>query len=561
MGGSKRYTIGVDYGSASVRAIVVDTATGTELSSGVYAYQFGEEGNWLDANHPNMIRQNPDDYTKGLELSVKKALEEALSNPDFSLEAIVGLGIDTTGTTVLPVLADGTPLASLPEFKDNPNAYIWLWKDHTATQEAVDITVAAHRDRPRYIRMVGGSYSSEWYWAKVLHCLHIDKAVYDASYTWMEVSDWLPFLITGKVHVDEAVRNICAATHKALYNPEWGGYPDCEFLRSLDPALEKVHASLVKAKVLACDQPAGMLSNEWAARLGLPRSIVVATSAFDAHFGGIGAGVRPGNLVKTIGTSTCDLAVIPKQEKLISIEGMAGIVYDSIIPGYFGLEAGQSAVGDIFNWLVSRVQPQNKNHAQLGKEASLLRPGQSGLLALDWLNGNRTILGDQMLTGLIVGLTLQTTAAEIYQALIEATAFGARIIHSRMENKGMEIEEIIVCGGIPRKDANLMQTYADICKKPLKLASSLYTCALGGAIAASVCAGVHASIEEAIQAMTSTSDVVYHPREKEAAIYDRLYALYKDLHDAFGRQGQTLDLYPVMKELLKIKQETRDCQQ
>ncbi len=319
MGFSRCYTIGVDYGSASVRAIIVDIATGRELASGVYPYQFGEEGNWLDRKNPNMIRQNPEDYTKGLEVSITMAIKEALKDPEFCLDSIVGIGIDTTGTTVLPVLADGTPLASVNDYIDNPNAYIWLWKDHTATQEAVEITKVAMQSHPHYIQMVGGSYSSEWYWAKVLHCLRIDRAVFNAAYTWMEVSDWLPFLITGKNHVDEAIRNICAASHKALYNPEWGGYPDKEFFVSLDPALLKVHNTLSKAKVLACDQPAGMLSNEWTARLGLSKSIVVATSAFDAHFGGIGAGVRPGNLVKTIGTSTCDLAVIPKQKKLINM--------------------------------------------------------------------------------------------------------------------------------------------------------------------------------------------------------------------------------------------------
>lgn len=554
----KQYTIGVDFGSASVRSIVVDTTTGQEIGIGIYEYTFDKDGNWLDSAMPTMVRQHPDDYVKGLEASIREALKTARLHADFSNDSIIGIGIDTTGTTILPVLADGTPLACLPEFNDNPNAHIWLWKDHTATQEAREITEKALANRPAYINMVGGSYSAESYWAKVLHCLHTDRVVYEAAYTWMEVSDWLPFLITGKTHVDEAVHNICAATHKAMYNPEWGGYPDKEFLISLDPALEKVYTTLSRAQVFACDQPAGMLSSEWTTRLDLSKSIVVATSALDAHFGAIGAGIHPDNLVKIIGTSTCDLAIIPKQEELISIEGMAGIAHDSIIPGYFGLEAGQSAVGDTFNWFVSRVQPQNKSHAQLGEEASLLRPGQSGLLALDWLNGNRTILGDQMLTGMIVGLTLQTAASELYQALIEATAFGARIIHSQMESYGIPIKEIIVCGGIPRKDTHVMQTYADICKKPLKLANSHYTSALGGAIAAAVCAAAYPTIEEAIQSMTSTSDVVYYPRKQASDVYDRLYTLYKNLHDAFGRHGQTPDLYPVMKELLMIKQEVRE---
>jgi len=553
----KYYTIGVDYGSASVRAIVVDAATGKEIACGVYEYQFGEEGNWLDRNEPTMVRQYPEDYVKGLEASVTDALKKAQLTADFSIDAVVGIGIDATGTTMLPVLADGTPLACLPMFKDNPNAYIWLWKDHTATREAKEITEKALADRPAYMHMVGGSYSAESYWAKVLHCLRVDKSVYDSAYDWMEVADWIPFLLTGKTHVGEAVHNMCTATHKALYSPQWGGYPDKDFLVSLDPTLEKLHWRLEKAKVLACDQPAGMLIRQWAVRLGLPEHVVVATSALDAHFGGIGAGIRPGTLVKILGTSSCDLAVVTKHSLPVNIGGSVSIAHDSIIPGYLGIEAGQSAVGDIFNWFISGIQPQNMSHVQLEKEASLLRPGQSGLLALDWLNGNRTILGDQLLSGLVLGLSLQTTAVELYQALIEAAGFGARIIHSHLEKHGIPVEEIIMCGGIPSKNAHLMQTYADIFRKPLRVAGSHYTSALGGAIVAAVCAGIHPSIEEAIKVMTSLSEVVYFPREKEPIIYDRLFNLYKDLHDCFGRPGHSLDMYPVMKELLHIKEETR----
>lgn len=551
------YTIGVDFGSASVRAIVVDTATGKEIACGVYEYQFGKEGNWLDGDEPSMVRQHPEDYIKGLEASVTVALKKAQLTADFCIDAVVGIGIDTTGTTILPVLADGTPLAFLPKFKDNPNAYIWLWKDHTAIREAKEITEKALAERPAYMHMVGGSYSAESYWAKVLHCSRVDKPVYDSAYDWMEVADWIPFLLTGKTHVAEAVHNMCTATHKALYNPEWGGYPDKEFLLSLDSSLQKVYSRLERAKVLASDQPAGKLSKKWAVRLGLSEHVVVATSALDAHFGGIGAGIRPGSLVKILGTSSCDLAITKKQDMPIRIGGSVGFAHDSIIPGYLGIEAGQSAVGDIFNWFVSGIQPQNMSHAQLEKEASLLRPGQSGLLALDWLNGNRTILGDQLLSGLVLGLTLQTTAVELYQALIEAAGFGARIIHSHLENNGIPVEEIIMCGGIPSKNAHLMQTYADICKKPLRLAGSHYTSASGGAIAAAVCAGIHPSIEEAIKAMTSPSNRIYYPREKESEIYDRLYSMYKNLHDAFGKEGQTIDVFPVMKGLLQLKEEVR----
>jgi len=430
---------------------------------------------------------------------------------------------------------------------------IWLWKDHSSTAEAQAITEAARALRPEYIDMVGGVYSSEWFWAKVLHCVRCDPAVYDAAHTWIEVSDWLVFLLTGGGRIDGAVRGMCAASHKALFNPEWGGFPSEEFVRALHPKLAKVLRTLDSRMVRDVSAPAGRLCREWAERMGVPAGIVVSVPAFDAHFGGIGAGIRPGILVKTIGTSTCDLYVLKKTGSRPSIKGMAGIVHDSILPGYYGIEAGQSAVGDILNWFVKYVAPSGKTHRQLAEEAALLRPGQSGLLSLDWNNGNRTILVDQRLTGLIVGLTLQTGDAEIYRALIEGTAFGARVIHDRMEEGGLRIEKVIACGGIPRKDALFMQIYADVLNKTLYVSKNSETCALGSAIAAAVNAGVHDSFEEAIDRMTNVMDACYAPIPENVAVYEELFAIYRQLHDGFGTPAEG-GFFNVMKDLLAIKE-------
>jgi L-ribulokinase len=353
--------------------------------------------------------------------------------------------------------------------------------------------------------------------------------------------------------VDEAVRGICAASHTALFNPEWGGFPDQDFIRALHPQLVKLLHTLDKDRVKDISVPAGTLCGRWAKRMGLPEGIVVCVAAFDAHLGGIGAGIKPGILVKTIGTSTCDLYVLKKTGPRPSIPGMAGIVHDSILPGYYGIEAGQSAVGDILNWFVKYISPSGKSHDTLSGEASLLKPGQSGLLSLDWHNGNRTILVDQRLTGLIMGLTLQTCDAEIYRALIEGTAFGARVIHERMEQNGLAIEKIITCGGIPRKGQLFMQIYADVLNKPLYVSKNAETCALGGAIAAAVNAGVYPNFEEAIDRMTNVMDEYFTPIPENVAIYDKLFALYRQIHDGFGT-SVTDNFFNVMKDLLAIKE-------
>ena len=422
------YSIGLDYGTNSVRALIVEVATGREVGTFVSDYPTGEAGIVLHPRDPNLARQHPGDYLQGLEASVRGALAEAGGRADFKPGDVIGIGVDTTGSTPIPVDAQGLPLALSDAFADNPDAMAWLWKDHTGHAEAIEITEKAARLRPAYLAKCGGTYSSEWFWSKLLHCRRCAPDVFDAAFTWVEMADWIPAVLTGTTRPAEIKRCICAAGHKAIFNASWGGYPDAEFIGELDPALVRVRETLPD-KAFTVGDAVGALTPEWAAKLGLPEGIPVAAGAFDAHLGGVGSGIQPGVLVKIIGTSSCDMAVAPLSQELPDIPGLCGIVPESILPGFYGLEAGQSAVGDIFNWFVNRIQPGGASagsHEALTAAAERLRPGESGLLALDWHNGNRTILVDQRLTGAMVGLTLHTRPAEIYRALIEATAFGAR---------------------------------------------------------------------------------------------------------------------------------------
>lgn len=554
------YTIGLDYGTGSVRALIVDVQNGNEVGTGVFAYPSGTNGVIIDASDPNLARQEPQDYIDGLVESVQLALEDAQDHPEFSVDAVVGIGVDTTGSTPMPVDAGGQPLAFDNRFVDDPNAKAWLWKDHTSHAEAKEITETAQSLRPEYLAKCGGTYSSEWYWSKLLHCARTAPDVFDAAHTWVEHTDWMPALLTGTQHPGALRRGVCAAGHKAMYNDQWGGYPDEEFLAELDDRLVDVRRTLPDETYNASES-AGTLTHEWAERLGLPAGIPVAVGAFDAHLGAIGAGIELGTLVKVIGTSTCDLMVAPLEQDLADIPGLAGIVPESILPGYYGLEAGQSAVGDIFNWFVDVVQPDNLDHEALTEQAAELKPGESGLLALDWHNGNRTVLVDQRLTGGLFGMTLHSTPAEIYRALVEATAFGARVIMERLEEYGVPVERIVNCGGISVKNRMVMQIYADVLGRPQRVSRSAQTPALGAAIAGSVVAGPdaggHTGFDAGITAMTGMKDTVFEPIPEHREIYDRLYHLYRRVHDAFGVEGDSDDLYDVMKTLLDIREEVR----
>ena len=551
-----RYSIGLDYGTSSVRGLLVDVSSGEELASSVFPYPHGKAGIQTDERDPDVARQHPQDYLDGAQSVIRGVLEQGASRPGFAPDQVIGLGVDTTGSTPIPVDANGTPLALKPEFADNMAAMVYLWKDHTGHAEAAEITALAAKMRPQYLLKCGGIYSAEWYWSKVLRCLRADPAIFEAAYTWVEHADWLPAVLAGETHPDQMKRCICAAGHKAMFHPEWGGYPDEEFLSGLDPRLVRLRRTL-PAHAFHIGEVAGTLSAEWASLTGLPEGIPISVGAFDAHLGGVGSGIKPGALVKNIGTSTCDMMVAPLGNDLADIPGLCGIVPESILPGFYGLEAGQSAVGDIFNWFVSGIQPAGQGHEELTEAASKLLPGESGLLALDWHNGNRTVLVDQRLTGGILGLTLQTTPADMYRAWIEATAFGSRVIMERFEEYGQKVETIINCGGISVKNPLVMQIYADVMGRPIAISRSAQTAALGSAIAGAVAAGAYPSFAEATDAMTALNPRVFQPDPVNQAVYDRLYALYHRIHNAFGVKGTQDDLSDVMKALLAIRDEVR----
>ncbi len=556
---SSQYSIGLDYGTNSVRALVVDTADGREVATDVWNYEHGDSGVILSRD-PNLARQHPADYIKGAEITLRKAVARAAKNlKRFKPEQIVGLGVDTTGSTPLPIDAQGQPLAFHRRFAKNPNAMAWLWKDHTGTAEAAEITALARKIRPQYLAKCGGIYSSEWFFSKILHCLRVSPDVFKAAHSWTELADFIPAALTGTQHPSQRVAGICAAGHKAMFNPGWGGYPDAEFLRKLDPRLAALRSRLCH-NMRAIDHVAGRLTAAWAMKTGLPAGIPVAVGAFDAHLGAVGCGIAPGTLVKIIGTSTCDIAIAPNNKKLADIPGLCGIVDGSVLPGYYGLEAGQSAVGDIFNWFVNYIKPGGTtagSHEQLTAAAARLKPGESGLLALDWNNGNRTVLVDQRLTGLLLGQSLYTTPAEIYRALIEATAFGALTIINRFEEYGVKIGQIVNCGGIAEKNPFVMQIYADVTGRPMKTSRSAQTCALGAAMAGAVVGRAHPDYTSARRAMSAIKSRVFCPDLSAHEVYRRLFRLYGRLHEAFGTATWRGNLHDVMKQLIDIRDRAR----
>jgi L-ribulokinase len=559
---TNKFTLGLDYGTNSVRAVIVDVSNGGEIATAVWNYAHGTNGVIL-ARDPNLARQHPADYVKGAETTIRQALAQAgKAVRGFKPTQVIGIGVDTTGSTPIPVDKNGRPLAFDKRFANDPAAMAWLWKDHTGVAEASEITALARKIRPQYLAKCGGIYSSEWFFSKILHCARTSPKVFAAAHLWVECSDWIPAMLTGTEAPDKLAVGVCAAGHKAMFNDQWGGYPDAKFLSKLDPRLGALRARL-RSQAHAVDRAVGGLTAQWARRTGLPAGIPVAVGAFDAHLGGVGSGIAPGTLVKIIGTSTCDMMVVPLGDKLADIPGLCGIVNGSILPGYYGLEAGQSAVGDIFNWFVNYLQPMGKEgtHEALTAGAAKLAPGESGLLALDWNNGNRTILVDQRLTGLLIGQTLYTTPAEIYRALVEATAFGALTIISRFEEYGVKVKKIVNCGGISEKNPLVMQIYADVTGRSIQISRSAQTCALGSAIAGAVVAGSKAggydTFAAAQKSMTGLKPRVFKPNPKAHAVYRKLYRLYRELHDAFGTAGSSGNLHRVMKDLIEIRNQAR----
>lgn len=537
-----RYVIGLDYGTDSARALVVEVETGKIVASSVKYYPRWKQGLYCCAAE-NRWRQHPLDYIEVLEASVKEALAQC---PAGTAEKVIGMSFDTTGSTPAFVDETGTPLALKPEFAENPNAMFVLWKDHTAVKEAAEINAACHKEGAvDYTMYEGGIYSSEWWWAKILHVLREDAAVREAAYSVVEHCDWMPALITGVTSSKDIVRGRCAAGHKVMWHESWGGLPPQEFLSELDPLLDGYRDRLF-TDTETSDKPAGRLSQEWADRLGLTTDVVVGVSAFDCHMGAVGANISEHAFVRIIGTSTCDIMVASKEEvgdKLI--KGICGQVDGSVIPGLTGLEAGQSAFGDVYAWFrrvlewplkyLSGLEGEALEQAcdriipQLTREAETLEPGAGTVLALDWMNGRRTPDANQLLTGAITGITLGTSAPMIFRALVEATAYGSRAIVDRFRREGVRIDSIIGIGGIALKSPFVMQTLSDVLNMPIKVCNTDQACALGAAMFAATAAGAYPTIEAARDAMNSGFAHEYQPIPANVEVYDRLYQKYEVL--------------------------------
>lgn len=548
-GETMSYTLGLDYGSDSVRALLVATDTGKEVASRVVPYKRWNQGLYSQPAK-NQFRQHPLDYLEGLEEAVQGLWSEA---PEGAAQQVVGIGFDTTGSTPVPVDSEGVALALKPEFAENPNAMFVLWKDHTAIKEAQQITQAAEAAPVNYLKYEGGIYSSEWFWAKALHVLREDAAVRGAAYSWVEHCDWMPAVLTATTHPSKFRAGRCAAGHKVMWHESWGGYPPNEFFTGLDSVLDGLSDRL-PAETYTSAEVVGPLTDEWAKKLGLPAGIPVAFGAFDAHMGAVGANVGPGVLTKVMGTSTCDITVASYEDIGDKcIRGICGQVDGSVIPGMIGLEAGQSAFGDLYawfrnliNWPVNNLllqsdkldeptraalaeEIESKTLAALGKAASEIPPGETGITALDWVNGRRTPDADQTLSMAISGLTMGSQAPEIFRALVEATAFGARAIIERFKSEGVAIDSVVVIGGISKKSDFVMQTCADVWNCQIDVLKSEQSCALGAAMFAATAAGVYPNIEAAQKIMASPVSNSYHPNAEAAAVYDGLYKKYQTL--------------------------------
>ncbi|MDR1631449.1 MAG: ribulokinase [Dysgonamonadaceae bacterium] len=519
-----KYVIGLDYGTDSCRAVIVEAETGKEIASTVKYYPRWKEGKYCDPKK-NQYRQHPLDYIETMESSIREALSES---PAGTAENVVGIAFDTTGST--PVLTDseGTPLALLPEFAENPNAMFVLWKDHTAIEEAAEINRLAKAWETDYTAYEGGIYSSEWVWAKMLHVLRDDAqtgrapSLRDTAYSWTEHCDWMPAILTGKQKPETMLRSRCAAGHKALWHESWGGLPPEEFFTALDPLLSGFRARLF-TETYPSNAKVGYLTEEWASRLGLSTQVTVGVGAFDCHFGAVGAQITPGAFVRVIGTSTCDIMVASYEEmKDKLIPGICGQVDGSVIPGMIGLEAGQSGFGDVYAWFAKFV---NKSIPELTEEAEQL-PVAESLIATDWLNGRRTPDANQLLKGTIMGLTLGSTPAMVFRALVEATAFGSKAIVDRFLENGIAIKEVIGIGGISQKSPFVMQTLADVLGMPIKVAKTEQACAFGAAMFAAVIAGVYAKVEDAQNTMGQGFLSEYLPNEANHKVYLKLYEKY-----------------------------------
>ena len=552
---SNQYVIGVDFGSDSVRALVVDAQTGQTVGTHVHEYARWKQGLYCNPATAQ-FRQHPLDYLEGLEATITGALAQAPANVR---EQVVGISIDTTGSTPCAVDETGLPLALRPDFAQNPNGMFILWKDHTANAEADEINTLAHHWDIDYTKYVGGIYSSEWFWAKLLRTLRVDEAVRKYAFSWVEHCDWISAVLTGNTNPLTLRRSRCAAGHKALWHSEFDGLPSDEFLTRLDPLLSGLRDRLFTDTYTA-DQPMGHLSVEWAGKLGLSENVVIGVGAFDAHMGAIGAQIEPYAFVRIIGTSTCDILMAPNRtggpedigHRLI--RGICGQVDGSVAPGMLGLEAGQSAFGDLYAWFARLISGPVRELLgdeaadtltrqlipHLSAQAAQLPVTENDMIALDWINGRRTPDANHTLKAAMAGLNLGTNAANIFKALVEATAFGSRSIVDRFVQEGVPIKKVIAIGGVAKKSPFVMQTLADMLNKPIQVAKSDQACALGAAMCASVAAGVHSTMEAAQQAMGSGFDAHYYPRPEQTATYEILYQKYLKLGE-FIEHKQGID--------------------
>lgn len=553
------YVIGVDFGTDSVRSILADAGNGNEVASAVFYYPRWKKGLYCDAA-VNRFRQHPADYIEGLEQTIKECLQKAGSGIASKTKAI---SVDTTGSTPVAVNEQGTPLALLPGFEENPNAMFVLWKDHSAVKEAAELNTHAEKFPVNYLQFVGGIYSSEWFWAKLLHILREDQTVRDACYSWVEHCDWIPYLLTGGNDVMQMKRGVCSAGHKSLWAAEFGGLPPDDFFSSWDPLLENFTERLF-TQTHTSAEAAGTISEAWAKKLGLPADVVIGVGAFDCHMGAVGGQIEPYHLSKVMGTSTCDMLVAPIKEvtgKLV--KGICGQVPGSIIPGMMGMEAGQSAFGDAYAWFKNlvawpvdnilantelldastkeklRIEINEQIIAALSKQADTLPLQEDDELAIDWLNGRRTPDANQLLKGAFTGLDLASDAPRVFKALVEATCFGARKIVDRFREEGIPVKGLIGLGGVAKKSPFIMQMMADVMHMPIRIHKSEQTCALGAAMFAATAAGIYLKVEDAMNAMGQGFDTVYHPDAAKSAIYEKRYERYTAL-GAFAEKQAAL---------------------
>jgi len=541
------FVIGVDYGTDSVRSVILNADNGTEVASSVFYYRRWQDGLYCNPSL-NQFRQHPLDYIEGLEETIKRCLLQAGAAVVANIKAI---SVDTTGSSPVATDDTGTPLSLLPGFAENPNAMFVLWKDHTAVKEADEINTHAKKFEPDYLQYVGGIYSSEWFWAKLLHILREDASIRNACHSWVEHCDWIPFLLTGGKQAKEIKRSVCAAGHKALWAAEFGGLPSDDFFSSLDPLLKGFTTKLFQ-KTFTSDKAAGIISKEWAERLGLPANVLVGVGAFDAHMGAVGGQIEPYHLSKVMGTSTCDMLVAPVEDvKDKLVKGICGQVNGSIIPGMIGMEAGQSAFGDAYAWFKnilawplrtilsqSGILDADKTKTvieeaiekiipELTKQAAQCTADENSESAIDWFNGRRTPDANQLLKGSISGLSLGSDAPKVFRAIAEATCFGARAIVDRFTDEGIPVKGLIGLGGVAKKSPFIMQMMADVMQMPIRIHKSEQTCAAGAAMFAATVAGIYKKVEDAMAAMGQGFEGEYRPDQKLKPLYDKRYEQYK----------------------------------